>query len=59
MTLEDDERLLNDIDDHKVEEAAKWSEKLKESYNNLHNVVSYNLPNLWPALEFALSVRQF
>jgi hypothetical protein len=57
MTLEDDDKLLNDIDDHKVEEAAKWSEKLKERYDNLHKVISDNLPNLWPALEFALSVK--
>jgi predicted transcriptional regulator len=57
MTLEDDDKLLHDIDDHKVEEAAKWGEKLKEKYDNLHNVISENLPNLWSALEFALSVK--
>jgi predicted transcriptional regulator len=57
MTLADDDKLLNDIDDQKAEEAAKWSEKLKEKYDNLHKVVSNNLPNLWPALEFALSVK--
>jgi hypothetical protein len=58
MTVEeDDDKLLNDIDDHKADEAARWTEKLLERYENLLKVVSNNLPNLWPALEFALSVK--
>ena len=58
MTIEeDDDKLLNDIDDHKVDEAARWTEKLLDRYENLQKVVSNNLPNLWPALEFALSVK--
>ena len=60
MTSEDDDRLLNNkdiIQDNKSDELAKWSKKVKERYGNLHKVVFDNLPNLWPALEFALSVK--
>jgi hypothetical protein len=58
MTIEeDDNKLLNDIDDRKTDEVAKWREKLKERYEHLRRVVSDNLSNLWPALEFALSVK--
>lgn len=57
MTLEDDDKLLNDKDDQKADDAARWSEKLLEKYNTLQAIVSNNLPNLWPALEFALSIK--
>ncbi len=58
MTItEEDEKLLSDTDDHKTDEVARWTEKLLEKYENLRKVVSDNLPNLWNALEFALSVK--
>lgn len=61
MTIEEDDedRLLNDKEDdnHKTDEALKWTEKLSEKYESLHNIVSDKLPTLWPALEFALSVK--
>jgi hypothetical protein len=43
--------------ERQADEVAKWSEKLLEKYENLHKKVSNNLPNLWPAFEFALSVK--
>ncbi len=42
---------------NKEDDIARWSEKLLERYENLRKVVSNNLPHLWPALEFALSVK--
>jgi hypothetical protein len=60
LTSEDDHKLLNNKDDsqdNKSDELANWSKKVKERYDNLHKVVFDNLPNLWPALEFALSVK--
>jgi hypothetical protein len=43
--------------DWQADELAKWSEKLLEKYENLHKKVLNNLPNLWDAFEFALSVK--
>lgn len=42
----------------KAEQARDWSyDKLREKYNYLEEVILENLPNLWPGLEFALSVK--
>jgi hypothetical protein len=46
-----------DNNEQQADEVARWSEKLLEKYENLHMTVSNNLPNLWHALEFALSVK--
>jgi hypothetical protein len=43
--------------ERQADEVAKWSEKLLEKYENLHKTVLNNLPNLWHALEFALSIK--
>jgi hypothetical protein len=40
-----------------ADEAAKWGEKLLEKYEALHTTVLNNLPNLWDAFEFVLSVK--
>jgi hypothetical protein len=47
----------NSNNERHADEIAKWSEKLLEKYENLHKTVLNNLPNLWYALEFALSVK--
>jgi hypothetical protein len=39
------------------EDQTRWSEKLLEKYEKLHNTVLDNLPNLWNAFEFVLSVK--
>jgi hypothetical protein len=59
MTLQEDvdDKLLDDKEDSKGNEAVRWNEKLTERYQHLQKVVADNLPNLWPALEFALSVK--
>jgi tetratricopeptide (TPR) repeat protein len=61
MTTTDDDydnNLLNDTENsQRADEAAKWSEKLLEKYEALRTTVSNNFPNLWTALEFALSVK--
>jgi len=58
MTItEDDDKLLNDGEDLKADEVASWSEKVFEKYNTLRDVAEKNIPNLWPAVEFALSVK--
>src|SRR6266849_6434077 len=58
MTIEDDDDdLLNDKEDLKADEVASWSEKTFEKYSALHDTAEKNIPNLWPALEFALSVK--
>lgn len=59
MTLEDDDdKLLNDNDtEQKLDELFKWSEKVLEKYQVLRETVLSNLPNLWTALEFALSIK--
>ena len=39
-------------------EAEDWSaSKLLEKYEHLRSVTLRNIPNLWPGLEFALSVK--
>ena len=35
-----------------------WSTRLNEKYQNLHDVVERNLPNLWHYLEFELSIQK-
>ena len=35
----------------------KWRKAVKTKYDNLEKVVSDNLPSLWLALEFVLSIR--
>jgi hypothetical protein len=42
----------------KAEQARDWShETLKIKYDNLKEITLKNLPNLWPGLEFVLSVK--
>ena len=36
----------------------EWQEKLVGKYNHLQDRVNRNLPNLWPALEFELSIQK-
>ena len=36
--------------------ADEWQNRLLEKYNHLHFTVDKNIPNLWPALEFELSI---
>jgi len=57
MTIEEDDKLLNDKEDPKVDEAARWSEKVFEKYNILHDIAIKNMPNIWTPLEFALSIK--
>jgi hypothetical protein len=40
-----------------TDDVARWSEKLLEKYEALHTTVTNNLPNLWSAFEFTLSVK--
>jgi hypothetical protein len=46
-----------DNNDSQPDDTARWSEKLLEKYEALHTTVLNNLPNLWDAFEFALSVK--
>ena len=34
----------------------EWVSKLKDKYQNLRKIVDRNIPELWPGLEFGLSV---
>jgi hypothetical protein len=43
--------------DRQPDDVARWSEKMLEKYEALHTTVLNNLPSLWPAFEFALSVK--
>lgn len=44
--------------DEEPKSEQDWtSTKLLEKYENLRNITLQNLPNLWPGLEFALSVK--
>jgi hypothetical protein len=36
----------------------EWHNRLVQKYNRLRIVVSKNIPNLWPALEFQLSIQK-
>ena len=62
MTTEDKDDLkgvnnCRDDERQQDDDLARWSEKVFEKYENLHNTVLNNLPNLWNAFEFALSVK--
>lgn len=62
MTTEDKDDLkgvnnCRDDERQQDDDLARWSEKVSEKYENLHNTVLNNLPNLWNAFEFALSVK--
>ena len=37
--------------------AEEWRSGVLEKYQNLQKTVEKNLPNIWPALEFALSIK--
>ena len=37
--------------------AEEWQSGVLEKYQNLQKTVEKNLPNIWPALEFALSIK--
>lgn len=56
------QEVLADIEkaraDNKNVMLDEWQEKLREKYNHLLAVVNRNLPNLWPALEFELSIQK-
>lgn len=49
-------RISRDSND-KTTDTSGWSEKTREKYNRLHDVVLDNLPGMWPILEFVLSVK--
>jgi hypothetical protein len=54
MTIEDDivdEKLINNKDD------TSQGHNILEKYNNLKNVIGQNMPDLWPLMEFSLSVK--
>ena len=40
-----------------TEGVAKWSERVRQKYNQLYDVVQENIPGVWPSLEFALSIK--
>lgn len=44
--------------DHKNMTLDEWRKNLEENYNHLRDTVDKNLPNLWPALEFELSIQK-
>ena len=41
----------------KMESMDEWRTLVKEKYDNLEKVVKDNLPSLWLAIEFVLSIR--
>jgi hypothetical protein len=55
------EKIRDQIKQMKAENAAitcdKWISELRHKYQNLREVVNRNFPELWPGLEFELSVR--
>lgn len=50
-------RGFNTGGEDKAKDITEWSEKTREKYNRLHDVVLDNLPGMWRILEFALSVK--
>ncbi|PWU80854.1 MAG: hypothetical protein DLM72_09960 [Candidatus Nitrosopolaris wilkensis] len=45
----------NPVEPDKIQK--EWHEKLVQSYQNLYAITSNNIPDVWPALEFALSLK--
>ena len=56
------QEVLTEIENARVDNKNvmldEWQEKLREKYDHLLAVVNRNLPNLWPALEFELSIQK-
>ena len=54
------DRIVNDI--KQVRESSRditleqWQHTLQEKYQNLYDVVQKNMPEIWPGLEFVLSI---
>ena len=40
-----------------MDSTDEWRTLVKEKYNNLEKVVKNNLPSLWLAIEFVLSIK--
>jgi hypothetical protein len=61
LTDKEKQEILNAINklrsDNSNATPEEWRKNLIEKYRNLHNVVKRNLSNLWPALEFELSIK--
>jgi len=56
---EEDEGILKDIEELRKTKISQeeWLTKLLDNYQGLFNVVNKNIPNLWPILEFSLSIK--
>ena len=58
----ENQEILTEIEKIRAENTDKtldeWKVKLEKKYNHLRETVDKNLPNLWPALEFELSIQK-
>lgn len=56
---EEDEAILKDIEELRKNNISEeeWLVKLSDKHQTLFNAVNENIPNLWPLIDFVLSIK--